>query len=108
MRLLIVFIVLPFYCFKIAGQTLKPNSFTSFAIDTTLDSTLAKSKLKSEFNLPMIADGFWFFMNKGDYNEYVDKGDPIIFFDTLQTYTDVVCDCMIKKDTNLFARWYWL
>jgi hypothetical protein len=81
------------------GQKTPASVFTSFTIDTTLNSKLAKAKLKSEFNLPMIDDGFWFIMDKKNYQEFIGKTNPNIFFDTLQSLTDVVCDCMIKKDT---------
>ena len=99
MRLLTLFIAINFICFKCTGQKQQPYGFTPYKIDTTLNTTLAKAKSKSEFNLPMIADGFWVFMDKNDYKEYVGNINAIKFFDTLQTYTDVVCDCMIKKNT---------
>lgn len=98
MKLSILLFFLSLY-FNTAGQASDKGRFMPFTIDTSLNSTLAKAKLNSEFNLPMIADGFWFFINKEDYKEFIGENDPIIFFDTLQTYTDLVCDCMIKKDT---------
>lgn len=99
MRLQIFLIAIIFISFKTLGQTQEINGFTRFTIDSTLNTTLEKAKSKSKFNLPMIADGFWFFIDEMDYKEFVSNTDPIKFFDTLQTYTDVVCDCMIKKDT---------
>lgn len=98
MKLSILLFFLSLY-FKTAGQASDKSRFLPFTIDTSLNSTLAKAKLNSGFNLPMVADGFWFFMNQEDYKEYFGENDPIMFFDTLQTYTDLVCDCMIKKDT---------
>jgi hypothetical protein len=100
MRTLTILIAAFTFCCKTLGQTNQGNTFTTFIIDTTLNSTLAKAKLKSEFNLPMVADGFWYFIDKKNFKEFVSKtGDPTTFFDTLQTLTNVVCDCMIKKDT---------
>jgi len=97
MRISLLFMPALLVCCQLAGQP--TGSFKPFVIDTTLNSKLAKAKLQSEFDLPMIDNGFWFLTDANDFKEFSGSTDPAIFLDTLQTYSDVVCDCMMNGDT---------
>ena len=99
MKILTILVAGFFICNISLGQKNPPTPFTPFIVDTTLNSKLEKAKLKSEFNHSMLDDGFWFIVDKKDFEEFVGKTNPNIFFDTLQSLMDVGCDCMIKKDT---------
>lgn len=87
-----------FYC-DVLAQPQKPSGFVPYKIDSTLNSTFANAKSKSEFNLPMLDDAYWFFLDKENFKDFIGEADPLIYFDTLQTYMEGICDCMMRNDT---------
>lgn len=95
----IIILIFSLMTFNSFSQTTRTTSFGKYTIDSAVVGHLKASKAKSEYNLPMIADGFWFLIDKNDFIEFVGKQEALHFLDTLQTFSEVVCDCMIKKDT---------
>ena len=95
----IAVIIFTLITFNSCSQKTKTNSFSKYAVDSTVLQHFKAAKAKSKYDLPMIADGFWFVIDKNDFSEFVGKQDPLHFLDTLQTFSEVVCDCMIKNDT---------
>jgi hypothetical protein len=99
MRLLTILLLLFFLIETTSGQKTDSSFFRQFTIDTSLGTRLSKANSISKFRHVMIEDAFWLLITKKDLKDIFGNIDPIIFFDTTQFLTNVVCDCMIKKDT---------
>jgi len=80
-------------------QLNKKNVFAKFSIDTFLLQELKQAQTNSEsfFSLPDF--GFWNVIMGEEAKSFKNNKDIILFLDTSQTYFEVECDCMIKKDT---------
>ncbi len=83
------------------GQTNEGPSFKLFEIDQKLTSKIKKAKANSDFKGLPIDDCFWFFSDSLDFDEFAPISDFRGFYDTLTTYGDGVCDCMIRNDTAI-------
>ena len=83
------------------GQTKEAPSFNFFKVDKKLASKIKKAKAGSDFKGMAIDDCFWFFSDSLDSDDITPVTEFRIFFDTLTTYEDGVCDCMIRNDTAI-------
>jgi hypothetical protein len=82
-----------------SAQTQEANGYLPYKTDKNISSLLEKAKSQSDIRLPGDDNGFWFFLFKEDLAESIGNMDPHTFFDTLQTFISVPCDCMIKNDS---------
>lgn len=81
------------------GQAIEVSSFKFFEVDQHLIAKIKKAKASSDFKGMTTDDCFWFFSDSLEFEDNTSISDLRVFFDTLSTYEDGVCDCMIRNDT---------
>lgn len=97
----ITLISLLFSALLAIGQTRELPPFKLFEVDRNLTSKIKKAKASSDFKDLTLDDCFWFFSDSLDFDEFTPISDFRGFYDTLTTYGDGVCDCMIRNDTAI-------
>lgn len=80
-------------------QQEKSSQYLPFSIDKEIPAKLKKAETASDFKDLDIDQCFWFFTDSLDNEIPVPPADFRKFYDTLSSYGDGVCDCMIKNDT---------
>ncbi len=83
------------------GQNKEVPSFKYFEVDQKLTAKIKKAKANSDLKGFAIDDCFWVFSDSLDFGEHIPDSAYRIFYDTLTTYEDGVCDCMIRNDTAI-------
>ncbi len=82
------------------GQAKETSTF-KYEVDQNLISKIKKAKEDSDFKDLAIDNCFWFFSDSLEFDEFAPTADFRGFYDTLTTYGDGVCDCMIRNDTAI-------
>lgn len=96
----VIFIFLAVFSTSVLqGQINGETVFRPVGVDLNLISKLKKAKAASEFKGLPIDDCFWMFSDSLEGEELIPGFDLRTFYDTLSSYMEGVCDCMIRNDT---------
>ena len=93
--------IIPFLLFPLSlfSQAKGDRSYLPFDIDPSLAFKLKTAKENSDLKGFPLDDCFWFFSDSLETQAELAGESIRSFYDTLSSYGDGVCDCMIKNDT---------
>ncbi|RZM30351.1 MAG: hypothetical protein EOO88_01295 [Pedobacter sp.] len=87
----------------VAQEKAQPQ-FSRLIIDSSIPGKFQKgNKQARDFTALGVGQANWYFTDNTSFGEMFPPQQSEIFLDTVQTFLEVPCDCMIKSDT-IFLR----